>query len=65
MKTVHVRFMVDIVELQQVFLQVLQFSLVKINPPLLHVHSYIMWKMDRVPIKAQSHPIITIIIITG
>ena len=38
---VHVRFMVDIVILGQVFLKVLQFFVVSIIPPMAHIHSYI------------------------
>jgi len=40
-RPVQKRLVVDTVVVRQVFLQVLQFSLVSIMPPMLHTHSFI------------------------
>jgi hypothetical protein len=45
-------FVEDTVALGKVFLQVLRFSPVNINPPLLRIHSYIIWGMDKDPLAA-------------
>jgi hypothetical protein len=42
---------VDNVALRQGFLRVLRFSPVNIIPPLLHIHSYIIWGMDKGPVR--------------
>jgi hypothetical protein len=60
-RAVHVEFVVDKVVLGQVFMQVLQFSLVNIIPPMLHVSCIIWgWTMGiltaAVP-ETQFHPI--------
>jgi hypothetical protein len=47
--------MVDKVALGQVFLRVLRFSPVNINPPLLHIHSYVIWGWTKGPLEAQFH----------
>jgi hypothetical protein len=49
-----VGFVVDKVALEQVFLRVLQFSSVSIIPPLLHIHSCIIWGMDSGPVSGHS-----------
>jgi hypothetical protein len=61
-RSVHVGFVLDEVALRQVFLRVLRFSPVIIIPPLLHIHSCIIWGMDRGPVNGpvshtSSHPI--------
>jgi hypothetical protein len=43
----HVGFVVDLVVLGQIFLRILRYSPVNIIPPLLHIHSYIMWGIDK------------------
>jgi hypothetical protein len=43
---VFVGFVIDKVALGQVFLRVLRFSPASIIPPLLHIHSCIMWGLD-------------------
>jgi hypothetical protein len=47
----HVEFVVDRVALGQVFLRVLRCSPVNIIPPLLHIHSCIIWEMDKGPVR--------------
>jgi hypothetical protein len=36
--------------LEEVYLRVLRFFPVDIIPPLLHIHAYIIWRMDKGPI---------------
>jgi hypothetical protein len=36
-------------ELEEVYLIVLRFFPVDIIPPLLHIHAYIIWRMDKGP----------------
>jgi hypothetical protein len=60
-----VGFVVDKVALGQGFLRVLRFFPVNIISPLLHIHSYIIWEMDkrsfRHPVPyTKSHPIVII-----
>jgi hypothetical protein len=45
---------VDKVALGQVFLRVLRFFPVRIIPLLLHIHSYIIWWMDKGPVSGRS-----------
>jgi hypothetical protein len=57
-RAVHVGFVVDKVALGRVFLRVLRVSHVSIIPPLLHIHSRIIWGWTMGPIAAavpQSH----------
>jgi hypothetical protein len=53
-RAVHMGFVVDKVAQGQVFLLVLRFSPVSIIPPLLHIHSCIIWEMDRGPVSGRS-----------
>jgi hypothetical protein len=53
-KAVHVEFVVDRVALGQVFLRVLQFLLVSVIPPLLHIHSCIVCGIDNGPVRGRS-----------
>jgi hypothetical protein len=61
-----VGFVVDEVALGQIIFRVLLFSPVTIIPPLLHIHSCIIWGMDNRPVsccsstETQSHPTATI-----
>jgi hypothetical protein len=53
------------------FLRVLWFFPVSIIPPLFHIHSYIIWGMDKGPVRGpvpqrqQSHPIATVTLKQG
>jgi hypothetical protein len=62
-RTVHMEFVLDKVAMGKFSLRVLQFSPVSIIPPLLHIHSCIIWTMgplaSAVPSR-QSHPVATI-----
>jgi hypothetical protein len=66
-----VGFVVDKVALEYVFLQVIRFSPANIIPPLPHIHSYIIWEMDKGPVsgcrstETYSHYIETITITRG
>jgi hypothetical protein len=53
--SVHVGLFVDKVALAQIYLRVLRFCLVIIIPPLLHIHSRVMWLMTVGPLPALSH----------
>jgi hypothetical protein len=59
---VHAGFVADQVALGQVPLRVLRFSPVRAIPPLLHIHSCIIWRMDsaRSSTETQSDPIATV-----
>jgi hypothetical protein len=54
-RSVHVGFVVDEVALGQVFLRGLRFYPVTIILPLLHIHSYVIWGMDKGSVTAQFH----------
>jgi len=45
-RSIHVRFVVDKVTLGQVILWILQFSLVIIIPPILHIHLHLFTTMN-------------------
>jgi hypothetical protein len=53
-KAVSARFVVERMTLGQLFSQVLQFFLVSIIPPLLCIHSYIIWRLNNGPVSDCS-----------
>jgi hypothetical protein len=55
-RVAHLGFVVDKVALGQVFLRVLRFSPVSIIPPLLHIHTCMIWGLDNGPASGRSYP---------
>jgi hypothetical protein len=49
-RAVHMGFVVDKAALRQVFLRVLRFSPVNTIPPLIDIHSCMIWRLDNGPV---------------